>query len=165
MSESSDVGSDYGPDEKVVEFFVMPSRALKTLRKELDRLIDTEASATVLFRHGYISGYDLGNKLGVRMELERIEAELPNIWAEVGLGRIAGVRREAERITVIVRESPEVRASKAVPYCDFTRGYLTGLVSVLTSRRHMGKEYECASQNGDRCVFVLSPVGGDHNET
>lgn len=152
---------DYALDEKVVEFFIMPSKALKTLRKELDKLVQREASATLLFRHGYISGYELGKKLGVMLGLERLGRELPELWAEVGLGRMVDVYMDNGSISVTLRESPEIRPSKSVPYCDFTRGYLAGFVSAITGRRFMGIEQECASQNGDRCRFLLSPAGAE----
>jgi hypothetical protein len=41
--------------------------------------------------------------------------------------------------------------------CDFTRGYLTGIVSSLTKRRYDSKEVSCIADGAHRCVHVLTP--------
>lgn len=151
---------DYDGLEISGSFFVMPIAALKTLRKELDRLLGDEVSATILFRHGYLSGRELGEKLDIKMDMETIVKELGNIWAEVGIGRMVNTRLNNGSIIIVITHSPEVRVSKSRPYCDFTRGYLSGLVSALTHMKYMGTEEECASVNGERCVFVLNLVEG-----
>jgi hypothetical protein len=68
---------------------------------------------------------------------------------------------EEGRITVALEESIEARHGRR---CDFTRGYLTGMVSTLMKRKFEAEETECIADGKYRCVHVLRPSEGVFKE-
>jgi hypothetical protein len=65
--------------------------------------------------------------------------------------------KEADQdcITLTFEESIEARDGR---HCDFTRGYLSGMVSTLLKRRYESQESECIADGKNRCVHILKPV-------
>jgi len=136
-------------------FFVMPGSALIDLREELE-LIEDERAKETLARYGYRAGVGLIKSLGVDVpSLDQLREVLPQLWSETGLGRMRIQDIAEERLTVALEESIEARNGRR---CDFTRGYLAGIVSTLMKRRYEALETECISDGKERCVHQLLPA-------
>lgn len=136
-------------------FFVMPASALKDLREELD-LLDGARSGETLERYGYRAGVGLIRTMGFgSRNLRQSEDVLAQIWSETGLSRICIDVITEDEIVASFQESIEAGFGRR---CDFTRGYLAGVVSSLLGRKYESTEVSCISEGADRCVHVLTPA-------
>lgn len=135
-------------------FFVMPASALKDLREELE-LMEGTSSAETMERYGYRAGVGLLRTLDIKCaNLKQADDMLTQIWSETGLGRIHVDLVTDHQIMVTFRESLEAESGRR---CDFTRGYLAGVVSSLLGRKYESTEVSCISEGAERCVHVLTP--------
>jgi predicted hydrocarbon binding protein len=136
-------------------FFVMPASALKDLREELD-LLDGTTSGETMERYGYRAGVGLLKTLGIgSRDLKQAEDVMTQIWSETGLSRMhIDIITESE-IVATFQESLEAEFGSR---CDFTRGYLAGVVSALLGRKYESTEVSCISEGAERCVHVLTPA-------
>lgn len=138
-------------------FFVMPGSALIDLREELELIEDDKAKET-LARYGYRAGVGLIRSIGVEVSsFEQFKEVLPQLWSETGLGRMQIKEADQDCITVTFEESIEARHGRK---CDFTRGYLAGMVSTLLKRKYEAQETECVADGKYRCVHLVRPVEG-----
>jgi predicted hydrocarbon binding protein len=89
---------------------------------------------------------------------------LPNLWAEIGFGRMDLKKGRNEKYSLNLYESIEAEAMGEVgqPSCDFTRGYLAGIVSELSGKSYHCKEEKCVSHGDEHCRFLLSIRGENH---
>ncbi|HEY3419338.1 MAG TPA: DUF835 domain-containing protein [Methanomassiliicoccales archaeon] len=144
-------------------FFVMPASALRDLREELE-LMEGTSSAATMERYGYRAGVGLLKTLDIKCnDLDQAKDMLAQIWSETGLSRIHVDIVTDHQIMVTFQESLEAGSGRR---CDFTRGYLTGVVSSLLGRRFESTEVSCISEGAERCVHVLTPgVAYDVPET
>ena len=141
-------------DQEIRPFFVMPASALRDLREELE-LIEGASSAETMERYGYRAGVGLVKTLDLKCgNMRQAEDMLAQIWSETGLSRIDINLITEREIMVTFQESLE---SKFGRRCDFTRGYLTGVVSSLLGRKFESTEVSCMSEGAERCVHVLTP--------
>jgi len=148
------------PDDiYLTEFYIMPIEGLATLRKELTGLVDEDVAGGVLFRYGYRSGYEIMKKLNLDAGMDNLSEMFEEIWHEIGLGR-AHLISENGRMSVVFEESLEAKAngSRTVPSCDFTRGYLAGIISRILGKKYYATEEKCISMGNDVCLFRLSPM-------
>ena len=142
-------------------FFVMPGSALMDLREELE-LIEDEKAMETLARYGYRAGVGLIKSLEIEVSsLEQLKEVMPQLWSETGLGRMQIKDLEEDCITVALEESIEARHGRR---CDFTRGYLAGMVSTLTKRKYEAEETECSADGKPSCIHVLRPAVGGFKE-
>jgi predicted hydrocarbon binding protein len=132
----------------------MPGTALNDLRDELDLIEGANATET-LQQFGYRAGVGLVRTLGLECtELEEMRDVVKQIWSETGLGRLEVDLITENELVISFSESVEAEGGHS---CDFTRGYLTGIVSSLTKRRFDSKEVSCLADGAHRCVHVLTP--------
>lgn len=142
-------------------FFVMPGSALMDLREELE-LIEDEKAKETLARFGYRAGVGLIRSLGVEgCTMDHFKEVLPQLWSETGLSRMTIKEVDKDNITVAFEDSIEARHGRK---CDFTRGYLAGMVSTLLKRKYEAQELECIADGKYRCVHLLKPVEGSFKE-
>jgi predicted hydrocarbon binding protein len=141
-------------DQEIRPFFVMPASALRDLREELE-LIEGASSAETMERYGYRAGVGLVKTLDIKCgNMKQAEDVLAQIWSETGLSRIDINLITEREIMVTFQESLESNFGRR---CDFTRGYLTGVVSSLLGRKFESTEVSCMSEGAERCVHVLTP--------
>ncbi|MBN1110421.1 MAG: DUF835 domain-containing protein [Methanomassiliicoccales archaeon] len=135
-------------------FFVMPGSALKDLREELQLLNGADASRT-MERYGFRAGVGLVRTLGLECtDIAEAKAIIEQVWTETGLSRMnIEVINEAE-IVITFNESVEAENGD---HCDFTKGYLAGIVSSLMKRKYDAFEASCISDGASKCVHVLTP--------
>jgi predicted hydrocarbon binding protein len=132
----------------------MPAAALLSLREELELLSEGRAGET-LERTGFKAGMTLVSTLDVPPPpLDNFSEVFSQLWSESGLSRTKVVRVSADEIVVTFDESVEAARGRR---CDFTRGYLAGIVSGLLGRRYKASELVCMSQGAERCVHHLTP--------
>jgi predicted hydrocarbon binding protein len=135
-------------------FFVMPGSALRDLREELD-LVEGASAAETMERYGYRCGVGLVRTLAIDCsDVGHLRDILKQIWSETGLSRM-----EVDLITeneMVITFADSIEADNGYS-CDFTKGYLLGIVSTLMNRRYEGKEVSCISDGAHRCVHVLTP--------
>lgn len=139
-------------------FFIMPAEALMTLREELSPLASEMAVKAILFRYGYRSGEACVQSMGIdRMAQKEMPDVLLALWDEIGMGRLS-VKTKKGGFALHLEESIEgiVVGDIGQTSCDFTRGYLAGMVSYLTGKSYYGKEEKCVSNGDDLCTFKLS---------
>jgi predicted hydrocarbon binding protein len=133
----------------------MPGSALRDLREELE-LIEDDMAVETLARYGYRAGVGLIHSLGVvACSFDELMDILPQIWSETGLSRMTVRKATEDEILVTFDESVEATHGRK---CDFTRGYLAGIVSSLNKRRWSDTEVSCMSQGVETCVHLLKPV-------
>jgi predicted hydrocarbon binding protein len=134
-------------------FFVMPASALNDLREELD-LIEGTSSGETMGRYGYRAGVGLLKTLGIECSDPRqAEEMLTQIWSETGLSRIHIDHITEKEIVATFQESLEAEFGRR---CDFTNGYLAGVVSSLFGRKYESTEVSCMSEGAEKCVHMLT---------
>lgn len=141
---------------RALPFFVMPGIALAHLREELEIVEGDQRARLMLYRYGQRCGRALVDSFGLSCEsLTEIRSIIEPIWMEAGLSRISIESVEESEMIVNLEESVEAKEGKT---CDFGRGYLSGIVSQLLSKRFEVDEVECASQGYIKCVMQVYEV-------
>jgi len=142
------VGKDMRP------FFVMPGSALKDLRDELELLNGNDAGRT-MERYGFRAGVGLVRTLGLECaDIQEAKAIIEQVWTETGLSRMVIEMINETEIVITFKESVEADNGD---HCDFTRGYISGIISSLMRRRYDSYEASCISDGAGKCVHVLTP--------
>ena len=135
-------------------FFVMPGSALKDLREELQLLNGNDAGRT-MERYGFRAGVGLVRTLGLECaDIQEAKAIIEQVWTETGLSRMNIEMINETEIVITFKESVEADNGD---HCDFTRGYISGIISSLMSRRYDAYEASCISDGAGKCVHVLTP--------
>ena len=135
-------------------FFVMPGSALKDLREELQLLNGADSSKT-MERYGFRAGVGLVRTLGLECtDVREAKAIIEQVWMETGLSRMNIEMINETEIVITFKESVEADNGY---HCDFTRGYISGIISSLMRRRFDAYEASCISDGAEKCVHVLTP--------
>jgi len=134
-------------------FFLMYGEAIKTLQDELVALVGVELARSVLFRFGWKNGQGCAREMGLTGQGDAAMANLHEIWTEMGLARLVSIKSEGSAHTIRLEETLE--SSFEGRGCDFTRGFLAGLLSGITNRPHYCEEEKCTSRGDKMCVFVV----------
>ncbi|MHC1708924.1 MAG: DUF835 domain-containing protein [Methanomassiliicoccales archaeon] len=135
-------------------FFVMPGSALKDLREELQLLNGNDAGRT-MERYGFRAGVGLVRTLGLECaDIQDAKAIIEQVWMETGLSRMNIEMINETEIIITFKESVEADNGD---HCDFTRGYISGIISSLMRRRYDAYEASCISDGAGKCVHVLTP--------
>ena len=142
------------PELKEDPYFVMPGSALLSLREELQIMLGDQNSKEALFRYGQRCGDALHKKVGIECGLDDFKTTFIDMWFEVGLGRPTIDKVTEEEIVIMFEESLEVSPKNS---CDFTRGYISGLVSGLLGRTYACIETTCLSDGAPCCTYVVKP--------
>lgn len=137
-------------------FFVMPGIALSHLREELEIVEGDQRARLMIYRYGQRCGRALVESFGLSCsDLSEARSIIEPIWMEAGLSRIKIESLEESEMIVNLEDSVEAKEGNT---CDFARGYLSGIVSQLTSERYEVDEVECASQGYIACVMQVYEV-------
>jgi predicted hydrocarbon binding protein len=137
-------------------FFVMPGIALQHLREELEIVEGDQRARHMLYRYGQRCGKALVEGFGLSCSnLSEVRSVVEPIWMEAGLSRIRIQSLEESEMIVNLDESVEAKEGKG---CDFSRGYLSGIVSQLTGKRYEVDEVECISSGYMTCVMQVYEV-------
>ncbi|UCE35927.1 MAG: hypothetical protein JSW00_10195 [Thermoplasmata archaeon] len=140
-------------------FFIMPAEALKTLRHELEPLANEMAIKAILYRYGFRSGEACVQSMGIEVKgQKKIPDFLPSLWEEIGLSRLNIKKSKEGGYTLELNESIEANVNGDVGQasCDFTRGYLAGMVSSISEKGYHCREKKCLSKGDSHCTFFLT---------
>lgn len=139
-----------------IPFFVMPGIALSHLREELEIVEGEHKAKLMLYRYGQRCGRALVQSYGLTCgSMADVKSMIEPIWMEAGLSRLTIESADEADIVVNLQESVEAKEGKT---CDFARGYLSGIVSELTTKRFEVDEVECASDGYLACVMQAYEV-------
>jgi len=141
-------------------FFIMPSNALKSLRDELSISEGEKLTNEMLYRYGVRCGEGMIERMSIKASsAEEILKLVPNLWAGVGLGRVAAGPAQGDDLTFNFEESIEARAVGKTneASCHFTRGYLVGIVQQISDKGFKAVETACLSRGDEMCTITLLP--------
>ncbi len=141
-----------------IPFFIMPSSAIRSLRNELEISDGEEKTRGIMQRYGYRCGEDMVKDMAFECPSpEEIPTTLEGIWAEVGLGRPHVQIINDDEYLVTLEESIESRPSDTgtAPSCQFTSGYITGIISALLGVHFSSKEEQCIAKGDKICLHRL----------
>ncbi|UCG69008.1 MAG: 4-vinyl reductase [Thermoplasmata archaeon] len=140
-------------------YIFLPGEAIKSLRLELSNLLGEKLAAGALFRFGFRCGETLMERSESNVDMEKgMENSLPGIWEQTGLGKITSIQEiSEEEIEIEQKESTEAKAmgNAGEPSCDYTRGYLAGIATMLTKKKFYCVETACISEGKEGCNFHL----------
>jgi predicted hydrocarbon binding protein len=140
-------------------FFIMPGNALKSLRDELQISAGEKMTEGILYRYGFRCGEGQIQNMDIVCEdMISISEVLPGLWGSVGLGRIQLKDITDSGMTVLFKESIEAMTigQSQTPSCDFTRGYLAGMASALSTKSFNAIETECMAKGDQFCSHKLA---------
>jgi predicted hydrocarbon binding protein len=137
----------------------IPGDAINSLRLELSNLLGKKLAAGVLFRFGYHCGEALaGQHVPDDAPEISISKLLPELWVHTGLGSIVGVQEVSEdEMEVELEDSTEAvfAGTSTEPMCDFTRGYMAGIVNRVMKKKYYCIEASCLSEGAPKCTFQM----------
>jgi len=145
-------------EEKSVSFFVMSGDALRSLHDELQILQGDKGASALLERYGFRCGESLVQSVGYSCDnIEELKDILPGILIETGLGR--AVTRKITEDEMIIEFDESVEANhlgrKEGASCNFTRGYLAGVISSMFDAHYDGIEDTCRCRGDALCVHRI----------
>jgi predicted hydrocarbon binding protein len=142
-----------------ISHITLPQDAIRTLRLELENLVGEKIASGVLFRFGYKCGEPLSEfERPSDLEEKELQDVLKKFWKRTGLGAIVKVELVSDEETIVVLENSKEALSMGEsqePICDFTRGYLAGMLSRLSGEKHHCVESECIASGVENCKFHL----------
>jgi predicted hydrocarbon binding protein len=147
---------------KNTAFFILPAEALITLRHELSALADEAVIRAIMFRYGFRRGEACIQTMNIKSgEFKNPSKMLPELWEEIGLGKLILEKDESDGIQLKLTQSIEgdVMGESESASCDFTRGYLAGTISHLSGNMYHCKEKKCVSKGDSHCTFLLTQRG------
>lgn len=145
-------------EETSVSFFVMSGDALRSLHDELQILLGEKGASSLLERYGHRCGESLVQSIGYTCDnIQELRETLPGILIETGLGRAVTKKITEEEIIIEFEESVEANhlGKKPSPSCNFTKGYLAGVISSLLDARYDGTEDACICKGDSFCVHRM----------
>lgn len=145
-------------EEMNVSFFVMSGDALRSLNDELQIQIGDMEAAALLERYGFRCGESLVQSVGYTCEdIDELGETLPGLLIETGLGRAEARKITAGEIIIEFEESVEANhlGKKENASCNFTRGYLAGVISSLLNTKYDAMEESCQCRGDPVCVHKI----------
>jgi hypothetical protein len=120
-------------------FFIMYGESIKTLQDELVSVLGNALARGFLFRFGFKTGHVTARE----------------IWLEMGLARPTTIKKQKNGLTITLEETLE-SSYAGDKGCDFTRGFVGGLITGITNVPHYCIEKECVSNGAKDCVFIVT---------
>lgn len=144
---------------RTLPFFVMPGIALSHLREELEIVEGDQRARLMLYRYGQRCGRALVESFELSCSsLAEVKSVIEPVWMEAGLSRMRIESVEEGQMVVNLEESVEAKEGRT---CDFSRGYLSGIVSQLAGARYEVDEVECVSAGYMACIMQAYEVVDD----
>ena len=142
-------------DDHTSGFFIMYGESIKTLQDELVSVLGIALARGFLFRFGFKCGHVTAIEMGLQGQGKDVLDYMTEIWIEMGLARPTKIKRGKNGITMTMEKTLE-SSYKGDKGCDFTRGYIGGLMSAITNMPHYCVEKECFSNGAEACVFLVT---------
>lgn len=142
-----------------LSFFAMPSEMFSSIRDELQFIIGEKGANGLLFRSGIRCGKSIMRKVVIFNKMRNEPTKnISAIWREIGFGRLVLNKLSDGEYVAIVMDSIEALAIGDIdkPSCNFTRGFLTGILTVLTKKEYYSIEEKCISKGDKFCTYHVS---------
>lgn len=142
-------------------YFLMPDNSFKSLKDELEIVVGEEKTADLLYRLGYRCGEGAAGDSAVDSQnfdtIEKFKEELPEHWIHIGLSSIELLKGDLEDFYVALWDTLEARMIRPTkgPACQYTRGFLEGVISVLFNKKYKATEKKCIASGDDHCEFHI----------
>lgn len=138
-----------------VSFFLMPIDMLRSIYDDFERVACEKEARITLFKHGFDCGQLIIRRIHNYDCMEDFLKNLPDIWIEMGLGIITVVPGKDGSTVFECTESNEAKARGNIGKfaCNFSRGYLAGMITAATGKTHDCEETLCISRGDDICSF------------
>jgi len=137
----------------------MPTEMLKSLHDEFAILAGEKIARSILFRCGFRGGESVTKRMGLTCgNGMSIGDMLLSLWIEIGLGRLRVLEEKEDELLIESEDSTEAIAmgKTGKEECDMTRGWLAGIVSMLTGKRFYCFEEKCASHGDKTCIYRVT---------
>ncbi len=144
-------------NEEIIDghgYFIMSGEAIKTLQDELMSVLGAALARSFLFRFGYKCGYINARDLNLTAQGKEAINFLGEIWMEMGLARPKSITVKKDLVEIVLLETLE--STYGGKGCDFTRGFIGGLMAGITNQPHFCVEEKCISKGGKFCVFKVT---------
>jgi len=135
-------------------FFIMSRESIKTLQYDLISVMGATSARSFLFKFGYKCGYINAKGLNLAGQGKEAMNILGEMWIEMGLAKPISILFMDTKIEIVLSETLE--SSAGGKGCDFTRGFLGGLMTSITNKPHYCVENKCVSRKHDFCAFTLT---------
>lgn len=133
-------------------FFVLSSEAIDALQDELYGVIGDELTRRVLYNFGFKSGYTASHGVEIEGGPKNPADYIYELWMQMGVARPTAIEVQGTSIRLTVRETIESGDGKN--NCDFTRGFLAGLVTYIKGTLYRCEEDRCVSSGDEKYVFT-----------
>jgi len=145
---------------KEVRYLLIRPEVLVTLQKEIGKELGEKANR-ILFQSGFQGGSLSSKKYREVFHLsdEEILRFMIEMGSQIGWGRFELKRFDPEKksLSVKVYHSPfaEAYGTSTIPVCQFIRGVLTGMASVIFNKESEVNEILCLAKGDPFCRFEL----------
>jgi predicted hydrocarbon binding protein len=142
-------------DEKDSGFFIMYRESIKTLQDEMIAIVGLALARSIMFRYGFKCGNMSAREMGLGGQGRAHMVEyFTEIWMEIGLARPSSIKQKDSDLIITLKETLE--STHSGRGCDFTRGYLAGMMTSISGTSYYCSETKCVSSGDKSCVFLLS---------
>lgn len=131
------------------------------LKQGLEKMYEPKTVSLILYRAGKEAGVEHATKYSKEMGVtgeQLLRGILKSMWTMGQMDRFEVVSfKPREAVVIKTYGNFEVRKDTR-PICDFTRGFLTGAISVLAppTMAVEGVETHCESKGDDHCRFQMT---------
>ena len=140
----------------MLSFFVMPTNALKSLRDELRIRMGDDVAREILYRYGNTIGSTVTKGMWLEdFTISELQEKMPMIWEQFGLGHLKISSMAENEIITEISDSIEGQAlgHSSTSSCDFTAGYMAGMLSAILDKQTKNTELECICAGASSCRF------------
>ena len=134
-------------------FFLMHAITIKSLNDELTTLLGPHLTRSLLFRFGFKNGHVTAKEMHLSGQGTAALNYMEEIWIEMGLAEPLSVMNKGNEITIRLSETLE--SSFDLKACNYSRGFVAGLMSGITGIPYDCEEMTCVSRGNKVCEFVL----------
>ena len=141
------------------KYYIIPPMVLSRLYDDFSPLVGDKRTRLILHQAGYRCGMKLAEGLYIDTDDKgSMEKAVRELLIQLGLGLLELEEYSVNRITISCENSNEGQAmgNRGAPSCNFTLGYIRGMLEILMGVMFHAHEEKCISAGDDRCRFILS---------
>ena len=148
-----------GYEDKATQYYLIPPMVLSRMYDDFSPLVGPKKTRQILNS----SGYRCGEKMALGLDIDTsdrqlMEGALQELLIQLGLGVLKLEEYTSDRVVITCGDSNEAKGmgERPHPSCNFTTGYIRGLLEILMSVTFDTTEEECISVGADRCRYVFT---------
>lgn len=143
-------------------YFILHTQMIKCLQDDLIDILGEDITSSVLFRFGFKSGSKTSENMGLRAYGNGAIDYFEEIWMQSGVGRTLSCEEMDEGFQIVMEET--IESMHQGTGCDFTRGFISGVITQMTGLPYYCEEERCVSRGDDRCIFIVKEDGLEESE-